>query len=300
MNKYVIYTIITGGYNDLMQPLFADERFDYILFSNDFKIERIGVWQVMPIPQLTEINPDDNKRLSRYPKTHPEILLKNYEASLYIDANLQILDKWVYERFLELVYKKVLYAGVRLQLTGRDCIYEHAFDMTARGIVHDYEALDQCHALYKKGFPQHFGLNENNIIYRYHDDLMRKVDEEWWWWITNYTFRDQFSFMYCLWKYNIPVQEHFLPENEDSRTTIHFKYVEHDVKNRRTKFIKVDFFEKIRRKCYNIESGREKCLQIWMRAIQKNNPLGYLRIHIFGIFVLNIHRLLFKYVKNRI
>ena len=67
--KYVIYTAMVGGYDEIMQPVVVDDRFDYILFSNDIKEDRVGVWQVRPIAYT---NPD-NTRICRYVKT----LLRN-------------------------------------------------------------------------------------------------------------------------------------------------------------------------------------------------------------------------------
>ena len=225
MNRHVIYTVLTGGYEGILQPIVTDERFDYILFSNDFEEKEIGVWQIRPIPLIVDEN--DNKRLSRYPKSHPETLLSEYKASLYIDANIQIADKLVYERVIELAEQQVEHAGIKLLITGRDDIYRHAYDMCVMRAEHDMEAIRQCHALYKKGFPEHWGLNENNIIFRSHTELMKKVDEEWWWWITNYSFRDQFSYMYCLWKYGVK-RVFFLPEGEDSRNSSHFVFTSHN------------------------------------------------------------------------
>ena len=33
--KYAIYTAMVGGYDEIMQSKVVDDRFDYILFSND-------------------------------------------------------------------------------------------------------------------------------------------------------------------------------------------------------------------------------------------------------------------------
>ena len=190
---------MVGKYGDIFQPLVVDSRFDYVLFTDHFDVDKIGVWQVKRIPETIH---NDNKRLSRYPKTHLKGMLPDYEASLYIDANVQIRDQWVYDRFTELFNKGVEYAGIKLVSTGRDCIYDHSFDIWQFGYENDYNAIIQCAELYRRGFPEHYGLNENNVIYRRHTERMHEVDDEWWWWITHYSFRDQFSFMYCLWKFN--------------------------------------------------------------------------------------------------
>lgn len=223
--KYVVFTVLTGGYESILQPLVVDERFDYILFSNDFEEKQIGYWQIKPIPHV--VDPNDNKRLSRYPKTHPEELLSEYDSSLYIDANIQIADKWVYNRCVELSTLRVEHAGIKLLATGRDDIYRHAYDMCVMRAEHDTNAIRHCHVLYLKGFPEHWGLNENNIIFRSHTGRMKKVDEEWWWWIKNYSYRDQFSYMYCLWKYNIQ-RKYFLPEGQDAHNSTYFVFTHHN------------------------------------------------------------------------
>lgn len=281
MNKrFVIYTIITGGYNNILQPIVVDERFDYILFSNDFQCKHIGVWEIRGIP--TVVNSNDNKRLSRYPKSHPDEMLSEYDASLYIDANIQIAERGIYERVIELYKKGVIYAGIKLNISNRDCIYDHALDMCMMGVEHDYVAASQCHELYKRGFPRHYGLNENNVMYRRHCAEMKIVNEEWWWWITNYSFRDQFSFMYCLWKNNIP-NVYLLPSEHDTRTSTYFNFIEHNsnIVVKKRKFIKKGIMEIWRNSCYVYVS---ELTDKWFDVISSNDPQKALNR--FGIYAI--------------
>lgn len=282
MKDFVIYTVLVGDYDDIMQPVVVDDRFDYVLFSNNIKSKNIGVWMVKPIPNVIE---GDNKRLSRYPKTHPESMLSDYKASLYIDANIQIQDQWVYDRFVELYKNKVEFAGVKLVLTGCDCIYEHSFEMCQWLVEHDYVAIRHCHELYKRGFPRHFGLNENNIIFRIHTERMRAADEEWWQWIINYSWRDQFSYMYCIWKHQIPLN-YFLPKGEDARNGSHFKLVVHNSKPNvvKTKVVKRSIFEefRIKSKRYN----EDRSLAHWLSIYKSDIPVALLYLDgLFNIFV---------------
>lgn len=269
MKDFVIYTVLVGDYDDILQPVIVDDRFDYILFSNNFTESNMGIWQIRLIPVVVE---NDNKRLSRYPKTHPETLLSDYKASLYIDANIQILNQWVYDRFIELYNHNIEYAGIKLVLTGRDCIYEHAFDMCQWLVEHDYVAIKQCHELYKRGFPRHFGLNENNVIFRIHTERMKAVDEEWWQWIMNYSCRDQFSYMYCIWKNHIPLN-YFLPEGEDARNSSHFKLVKHDARPHviKTKIVKRSFFERLRIKAMRLDT--DFYLDKWLKIYKSKYPV---------------------------
>lgn len=302
MNKYVIYTILTGGYEDVVQPLVIDDRFDYVLFSNDFDKEKVGIWKVRPIPAVVDLS--DNKRLSRYPKSHPETMLREYEASLYMDANIQIADKWVYERFFELREKNIELAGIKLVVTGRDDIYRHAYDICMMKAEHDMPAIRQMHELHKRGFPEHYGLNENNIIFRAHTENMQKADEEWWWWITNYSFRDQFSYMYCLWKYDIK-REYFLPEGEDSHNSSHFNFIPHNDGDGvvKKKWLTPGFFEKKRNKCRNINKYQyDKYCEHWVRLCKMPCPRICLFLWGLIVYCMNIPRFyfpsLFNLVKN--
>lgn len=278
---------MVGGYDDIIQPSIIDSRFDYILFSNDFEKEYVGVWKVRKIPNVIK---NDNKRLSRYPKTHPETLLSEYDFSLYIDANIQICDKWVYDRFVELAEKDVEFAGVKLVLTGRDCIYRHAYDICVRRIAHDYETIVQMNELYKRGFPEHFGLNENNVIFRKHTNRMAKVDEEWWWWITHYSFRDQFSYMYCLWKYDIKL-EYFLPMGLDARNNSLFLCINHDNKKNvnSVKILRRGFFEYFRNKCFYVNyKHKDKYCEEWVELCKTRNPRSSLFLWGIKTTIMNI------------
>ena len=289
MKDFVIYTVLVGDYDDIMQPKVIDPRFDYILYSNNyFKNSQIGIWQVRPIDIDLEL---DIKRLSRYPKTHPETLLADYKASLYIDANVQIMDQWVYDRFCQLFCDNIEYAGIHLVLTGRDCIYDHSFDMCQSLLEHDFVAVRQCNQLYMNGFPAHFGLNENNIIYRKHSERMKNVDEEWWDWIIRCSSRDQFSYMYCLWKYEIPLN-YFLPKGEDARNGSHFKLVKHDARPfvLKTKIVNRSLFERLRIKCRRFNTG--KSLSTWSKIYKSKHPIALLYYSSIKEIIVNIPRLI--------
>lgn len=269
MKDFVVYTVLVGGYGDIHQPEYVDERFDYILFTTD-TIPDPGVWQVRSFPAVPE---GDNRRISRYPKTHPVSLLNGYKASLYQDANIIIRDRWVYDRCIELFRSDADIAGVQLLATGRDCIYEHSFDMFMMKAEHDYNALRQMQALRQRGFPDHFGLNENNVIWRRHCPLVEKVDDEWWWWITNYSYRDQFSYMYCLWNNGI-ARTLFLPVGEDTNNSVHFTRINHNAlpSVSRRKWIKRDADEKWRCFCRRLPGNRDASLKEWVELSKRSDP----------------------------
>lgn len=195
-NKKVIYTCIVGDYDELSQPLVVDSSFDFVCFSNDIKTDQVGVWKIRPIPFVCK----DHARQSRYVKILPHQVLKEYEWSLWIDANLQILEKEFYEVINQRISSGKAIFQVNHCLPECDCIYEemkNAFLCKKSGF---FETFVQYIHLKSRKFPRHWGLFENNIILRrHHDAIVMTISDMWWSEYMKYSKRDQFSLMYVYW-----------------------------------------------------------------------------------------------------
>ena len=219
--KKVIYTILVGKYDDLLQPLEVDESFDYICFSNDFSEKTIGVWSIRKIP----FSDDDNTRVSRYSKLLPHKVLQEYDYSLYIDANIQITGSEFYRFVNQRILEGVLVAQVPNIF--RDCIYKDIEIAYRRRKVNLRGAMRQYRHLKQKGFPEHFGLFENNVLLRKHNDpSVVDVSEAWWKEYCDYTHRDQFSLMYVYWKKNY-MPSYLLDEGKNARNVTFLKLTPH-------------------------------------------------------------------------
>ena len=219
--KYVIYTAMVGGYDEIMQPLVVDDQFDYVLFSNDIKEDRIGVWQVRPIAY----NNPDNTRICRYVKTHPEELLPGYDASVWMDSNIRIMTSAVYERIVELYESGSLIAS--MNHLERDCIYDEAFEVIYLRFEKEKVAVDWCRRLRKEKYPRHNGLYETNVMFRKHKtNLISETNVMWWECIDKYSKRGQLSFNYVLWKLGVDC-ECFLNTSLNARNSADFSIVTH-------------------------------------------------------------------------
>lgn len=237
MNKYVIYSVVVGGYDEVRQPAVVDDRFDYVLFSDEHDGESIGVWRVRAIPHESA----DILRLSRYAKCMPAKVLPEYEASLYVDANVRILTPWVYDRFVELMGESMEWAGVRHP--DQHCIYDEICAIVQLRWVLDSEVAGWYGKIKNDGFPEKYGLYENNVIFRRHTKNVEKVGELWWRTLKADCKRDQFSLMYALWKV-LPTIDFFLLNGECPRTgSEHFAYYEH---NPHKRVRKLGFHEMLR------------------------------------------------------
>lgn len=202
-NKKVIYTCITNDYDEIEAiacPYYVDPAWDYVCFSdNDSLVQKkqIGVWEIRPLVK----NDFDTTRNNRYHKILPHRVLSEYDESIYIDANINILTDYVFR----LIQKhQPLFVPVHLTKT---CLYHEAEWILQTGI--DKVALEEQLRKYRQeGFPKNYGLTENNLIYRKHQNpKVVAMMEEWWEWVRDYCRRDQASFSYVLWKHHQSVED---------------------------------------------------------------------------------------------
>ncbi len=202
MNKYLVYTALIGNnYDNIINLLVVDERFDYICFvrNGDKKSEYAGNWRIVEIETIVK----DNARLSRYPKLLPhKTIVSKYEYSLYIDANINITGKDIYARFLELAKQDVHIALLKHPF--RDCVYQEAYVCIAALKGGWFDILRQIISLKLSGIKPHSGLYEANFIFRKHNALeIVTFGDIWWATFLKFSKRDQLSLIYSLNKNSI-------------------------------------------------------------------------------------------------
>jgi len=295
MNKFVIYTACIGGYDNIMQPEVVDERFDYVLFADDVKEERIGVWQVRNV----EYTNSDKTRIARFVKTHPHSLLPQYNATLWLDANIQILSPKVYTRFIELCNSDIQFASVCHP--DRDCIFDEAYAVSYlfNGFEHDYISANWCSYLMHEGYARHKGLYETNILFRKNNLAINTANELWWECICKYSKRDQLSCNYIVDKCNLKTA-FFLPKLEHARNTSLVRYIYHNAVEKR-KITSKPFFEKLRFKVVNLSDWHfTKGNKLWYRVCKSKYPV--VMLNVIGLFGGTIFApiLFFNVLKHRL
>ncbi len=290
MKQFVVYTVHTGGYDSVQQPLVIDERFDYVLFTDAVSEPKKGVWDVRPIPYDNA----DLTRLSRYPKMHPNELLGEYAASLYIDANVQITDQRIYDRVVECCEQGIEWAGI--QHPFRDCIYDEAY--VIYGLDTEANIFRWCHRLRKEGYPRHRGLNENNIIFRTHNDNVNEVDAMWWRLYEEYTRRDQLTLYYVLWKNPALKTDLLLPAGESSLNSDTVTVMKHQKSSKKAgrRGVKESFWEHARNRCRDgmeekIESFRE--FHYWLYGL--NPTVAKVLLHVWGVYATVVYGTIIKF-----
>jgi hypothetical protein len=212
MKKGIIYTCITGRYDELLDHTYIDPRWEYVCFTDDLTLKNKDnfLWQIKPLV-FDEL---DHIRNQRWHKLHPHILFPKYKRSVWVDANMNILKKDIYEDIDRAINKKSKMSMAPHPV--RNCLYDEFLVCIDLGKDNRNVIEKQLQLIKEDGFPNKQGLYETGIIYReHHDKQVISVMNDWWWFIKNYSRRDQLSLTYVLWKHKI---------NLDRLTDISFRF----------------------------------------------------------------------------
>lgn len=205
-SRVAIYTCIVDGYDDLRQPLVRDPKCDYFFLGFE-RPENAGVYQWVDITDKLPGSLDikDSTRINRYCKMHPHIFFPQYEYSIYVDGLIQIQTEIAH------LIRNIGDIGIASYgMPSAGDTYEHASSLCHRnGKGEGKERIrKQMQRYAKEGFPRYFGLTENGVMVREHNNKSCiQIMETWWEEVLNNSRRDQLSFMYAVWKNGFTAQD---------------------------------------------------------------------------------------------
>ena len=202
-NTGVIYTCLTGGYDTLINHAYIDQKWDYVCFTDNLSISNAdnSSWQISPLV----FDKRNNVRNQRWHKIHPHILFPEYEKSIWLDANINILNKDIFNDVdRAMAESQVMSIAPHPE---RNCIYDELIVCVALGKDDESVMIKQVDLIRNGGFPEKMGLFETCIMYRnHHNCQVIEVMKDWWWWVENYSSRDQLSLTYVLWQHKLEVK----------------------------------------------------------------------------------------------
>lgn len=230
-NKFVIYTALFGDYDDLIDPKEKYDGCDFICFTDQEHLVS-NIWDI----RVVKDSRLSRNMMNRQYKILPHIFLSDYEFSLYLDANIKLNENPVTLRNKYLIENNNNFVMPKHFL--RDCIYEEAKECVVLKKSSYLPTKSQMSKYKKDEFPAHFGLGENNILLRRHNELsVIKIMNEWWDEINNETQRDQLSLAYIMWKNKMTFS--FMAENARGNSP-YFEYFYHKEN--------INFLDKIKNK----------------------------------------------------
>jgi hypothetical protein len=193
--KIVVYTAIVNNYNPLRNPANVDPGIDYVCFTDQprwFALSNNTIWKGRPFPD----GDLDATRMNRQVKLLPHKFFPEYEYSVYVDGSINIvgdiralLEKYDHPSMLSFNHPR------------RSCIYEEGKVCIEMGKEDPRVIARQLDRYRSEGFPEDFGLTENAVLIRRHNDpAIIKLMEDWWHELLTESRRDQLSFPYVAWR----------------------------------------------------------------------------------------------------
>ncbi|MEA4851981.1 MAG: DUF616 domain-containing protein [Paludibacter sp.] len=192
-HNIVIYSVIVGDYDEILDPVYISEGCDYILFTDNKNIKS-DIWKIHLLPELDF----DNIRRARHVKIMAhQYLDEKYDCSIYVDGRT-----FIYGDIKQLVNS----------LQGNLVVFiTHSFNtLTIRdeakmclkcNVVTEFEVNKQLNKYFNDGFPDNIGMVETGLLIRNHNHpKVKGLMNIWWQEIREETTRDQLSIMYVLWK----------------------------------------------------------------------------------------------------
>lgn len=194
-SQIAIYTCISGGYDNLMEPEYISDECDYYCISDE-KISEQSIYKWLDINQFLPNEELDNTRKNRYCKINSHIIFPEYKYTIYVDGNIEIIND-ISMCISDIGKCKMAVAGKTSLL----CAYLEAIRCIEAGKDTKENITKHIEKYYREGFPRYWGTCLCNVLVREHmSDECIKIMEEWWTELRNGCKRDQISLPYVLWK----------------------------------------------------------------------------------------------------
>ncbi|MBR3214728.1 MAG: glycosyltransferase [Methanosphaera sp.] len=192
--RMVVYTAVTGTYDEPLIPQERIDGFDYICFT-DNPFLKSDFWDIRPIDS-EGLNATQTARMY---KILAHKYLSDYDYSLWIDTNIEIIGD-IRDFINKYSVNNKLLAFKHPQ---RDCIYDEADECIRLKKDEMDNIIPQINRYRDEGYPEHNGLISSGILFRKHNDPdVICVMEDWFGQIIEGSYRDQLSFNYVCYKNN--------------------------------------------------------------------------------------------------
>lgn len=188
----VVYTAVTGDYDELREPLAINRNFKYVCFTDNKQLKS-GIWEI----RYVDCGDSRKTHKDREFKILPHRFFPEYDTSIWIDASCQILGDLgeymqIYQKYADVLFSPHF---------ERECVYDEAAAcmMFRRGNKSDI--IRQIRHYSEEGYPIENGLVQGGLIVRNHNvETVKKIMEFWWSELCTYSYRDQISAPYVFWK----------------------------------------------------------------------------------------------------
>ena len=195
--RVIVYTCVTGGYDELLPPAHVDDGVEYLCFTDAGPVDA-PPWKAVPVglPHLSA------RDASRYVKMHPHRVLPPHELSVYFDGNVQVVGS-----LRDLIARaRASDAAVFLyDHHSRRCAYDEAAACVRYPKAWVWAVARTMRRYGAEGFPAGAGLYEANVIVRKSRADAARLMETWWAEYARGARRDQLSLPYASWRTGVAI-----------------------------------------------------------------------------------------------
>lgn len=192
-SSVVVYTAVFGGYDDPPVVESADPAVDYLFFTENEHMVLPPPWKLRIVPRAFE----DPQRDARRVKLLPHLFVNDYEISVWVDANCEVLK-------LDAGGARDLLGNADLAVPShgdRACVYEEFEAVLELGLDYPELVTAQMARYRSMGLPQYWGLHATMfLVRRHHAQTARQFSDAWWRELQNHSKRDQLSFDFVRWR----------------------------------------------------------------------------------------------------
>ena len=214
--RIAVITAIYGGYDNLKEPTEVNnkELADWFCFTEDTNMKS-PIWKIINTPYHIQNGKEEYKQYTNWfdnikedktknmmsakyykIKTHEIDILKGYDYYIWVDGSL-LLRPGFLNNIIKLIDR---YELINFKHPARTNIKdEMALSITMTKYMNQ-NIPAQYDAYIKDGFPDDLGLFECTMIIKKNIPRINEVFDLWWIQNMQYSYQDQISYTYCLWK----------------------------------------------------------------------------------------------------
>lgn len=200
--KIAVYTAIYGKYDKIYEPKCLPDNCDYYIFTDNNISNEKSVWKRKMV-NVDGFEKYSDAEKNRFLKMHPHLLFPDYDYSIYIDGNIEVMAD-----FTEFIQDFNKY-GLKLHdHFGRHCVYDEIDECILQNKVPVEQLKRYKEKLLNENFPKKYGLLEAPIVCRQHNNKKCiQIMDLWWNEYCGYIRRDQIALVYVLHKMGINTNE---------------------------------------------------------------------------------------------
>jgi hypothetical protein len=217
--KVACITSIYGNYDELKTPNIKNMKLvDWYCFT-DSNIKN-DIWQIINKEYHIENMKDEYKINKNYYnniidkkiynmmsakyykiKTHEIDILKEYDYYIWIDGSIYLQDEFL-NNILFIIYNNDINL-INFKHSEREFIRDETLFSLQMPKYNDQDLDLQYNKYLKNGYLDNYGLYENTIIIKRNDKKINTLFNKWWEHNIKYSYQDQISYPYVLFKCNI-------------------------------------------------------------------------------------------------